>query len=139
MLDWSCATSPADAIAAVDSSGSVTSAMGCHNGVDCVDRSLFADAMAVGKSADQIVVVLGISANIECEGRDRTNTTLPGMQEELALELLTLQKPTVVVLLNGGIVSVDKLAASSSKCAVVEAFNPVCEFAAVFLFFSSLS
>lgn len=33
-------------------------------------------------------------------------------------------KPTVVVLLNGGIVSTDRLAAASAKCALVEAFNP---------------
>jgi len=59
--------------------------------------------------------MLGISANIECEGHDRTNTTLPGMQEELALQLIALGKPTVIVLLNGGILSIDKLAASSVR------------------------
>ena len=53
-----------------------------------------------------------------------TNTTLPGLQEELALKLLGLGKPTVVVLLNGGIVSTDRLAAASTNCALVEAFNP---------------
>ena len=66
--------------------------------------------------------MLGIDANIECEGRDRTNTTLPGMQEELALQLLALGKPTVVVFLNGGIVSTDRLAAS--KAAIVEGWYP---------------
>ena len=90
--------------------------------------------------------MLGIDANIECEGRDRTNTTLPGMQEELALRLLALGKPTVVVFLNGGklpryhwhlgcillkmpaislrtgIVSTDRLAAS--KAAIVEGWYP---------------
>ena len=90
--------------------------------------------------------MLGIDANIECEGRDRTNTTLPGMQEELALRLLALGKPTVVVFLNGGklpryhwhlscillkmpaislrtgIVSPDRLAAS--KAAIVEGWYP---------------
>lgn len=125
MLDWSCVTSPADAIAAVGGTGaSTTSAMGCKNGVDCVDDSLFAEAIRVAQAADQLVVMLGISANIESEGRDRSNTTLPGLQEELALKLLALGKPTVVVLLNGGIVSTDRLAMASSKCALVEAFNP---------------
>jgi hypothetical protein len=81
----------------------------------------------VAKAADQLVIMLGISSNIETEGHDRTNTTLPGMQEELALQLLALNKPTVVVLLNGGIVSVDALLAKalpSNPPAIVEAWNP---------------
>jgi hypothetical protein len=81
----------------------------------------------VAKAADQLVVMLGISSNIETEGHDRTNTTLPGVQEELALQLLALNKPTVVVLLNGGIVSVDALLAKalpSNPPAIVEAWNP---------------
>ena len=101
MLDWSCATTPFAAIAAA-SSGATTSAAGCSDGVSCSDTSLFAEAIATAKAADQLVIVLGIDANIESEGHDRTNTTLPGMQEELALQLLALNKPTVVVLLNGG-------------------------------------
>jgi beta-D-xylosidase 4 len=126
MLDWSCITSPFQAISHASSSGSgiTTTASGCRNGVDCVDTSLFAEAVATAKAADQIVVVLGLSANIETEGRDRTNTTLPGVQEDLALAMLALNKPTVVVLLNGGIVSVDRLAAASANCAIVEAFYP---------------
>jgi hypothetical protein len=80
--------------------------------------------MSSAKDADQLVIMLGIDADIECEGRDRTNTTLPGFQEELAIQLLALEKPTVVVLLNGGILSVDRLAANSSNCAIVEAWNP---------------
>lgn len=78
MVDWSCATSPTEAIAAVSGTSAITtSAMGCKNGVDCVDDTLFAEALNVAQAADQLVVMLGISANIECEGRDRSNTTLP--------------------------------------------------------------
>jgi beta-D-xylosidase 4 len=125
MLDWSCATSPTEAIAAIAGTSAITtSAIGCKNGVDCVDDSLFAEAIRVAQAADQVVVMLGISSNIESEGRDRSNTTLPGKQEELALKMLALGKPTVIVLLNGGIVSTDRLAVASAKCALVEAFNP---------------
>jgi hypothetical protein len=128
-LDWSCATSPFTAISAL-SGAAVTSAPGCSDGVKCIkdlQHHSFAEAIAVAKAADQLVVMLGISSNIETEGHDRTNTTLPGMQEELALQLLALNKPTVVVLLNGGIVSVDALLAKalpSNPPAIVEAWNP---------------
>ena len=128
-LDWSCATSPFTAISAL-SGGAVTSAPGCSDGVPCtknLQHRSFANAIAVAQAADHLVIMLGISSNIETEGRDRMNTTLPGMQEELALQLLALNKPTVVVLLNGGIVSVDALLAKalpSNPPAIVEAWNP---------------
>ena len=129
-LDWSCATSPFAAISALSGAARVTSAPGCSDGVPCtkdLQHHSFAEAIAVAKAADQLVIMLGISSNIETEGHDRTNTTLPGMQEELALQLLALNKPTVVVLLNGGIVSVDALLAKalpSNPPAIVEAWNP---------------
>ena len=123
---WTCSQTPAAAISAVSGVGVVT-APGCTNGVDCTDERLFGAAIAAAKSADQVVVMLGIDSNIECEGRDRTNTTLPGKQEDLALRLLALAKPTVIVLLNGGIVSIDRIARAcggSMSCAIVEAFYP---------------
>ena len=128
-LDWSCVTSPLAAIAAV-SGGATTTAPGCSDGVPCSpsqQQQSFADAVAVAQAADQLVIVLGISSDIEREGYDRTNTTLPGAQEELALRLLALCKPTVVILLNGGILSVDKLLAAalpSNPPAIVEAWYP---------------
>ena len=128
-LDWSCATSPFAAISNV-SGGATATAPGCSDGVPCsplLQQRSFAEAIAVAKAAEQLVLMLGISSNIETEGHDRTNTTLPGMQEELALRLLALHKPTVVVLLNGGIVSVDRLLAAalpSNPPAIVEAWNP---------------
>ena len=121
-LDWSCSTSPFAAISAL-SGGATTSAAGCSD-VSCSNRSLFPEAMETAQDADQLVVVVGIDADIECEGRDRSDTRLPGFQQELALQLLALRKPTVVVLLNGGIVSVDQLAAPAVNCAIVEAWNP---------------
>lgn len=136
-LDWSCSKSVYEAVEEVTGAAPIYAA-GCSN-LDCKDSRAFAAAVQAAESADQIIVVLGIDSNIETEGRDRTNTTLPGMQEDLALALLALNKPTVVVLLNGGIVSIDTLAdlaasGTSSKSsatldgtnkpAIVEAFYP---------------
>jgi len=76
---------------------------------------------AVTKS-DVVVLVLGIDFSIENEGIDRTNITLPGLQESFALQVLAIGKPTVLVLVNGGIVSIDKLV--NGPQAIVEAFYP---------------
>ena len=124
---WTCSQTPAAAISTISGVGVVT-ALGCTNGVDCSDEQLFGAAVAAAKSADQVVVMLGIDSNIESEGCDRTTTMLPGKQEDLALQLLALEKPTVIVLLNGGIVSIDRIAKAcgggGASCAVVEAFYP---------------
>jgi len=69
-----------------------------------------------------VVLVLGIDHTIEYEGMDRKSTTLPGQQENLALKVLGVNKPTVLVLVNGGILSIDNL--MNGPSAIVEAFYP---------------
>ena len=85
-----------------------------------------ASAAAGGDGVDQVVVLLGISQDFEGEGHDRTNTSLPGAQEELLVSVARAAaakgKPVAVVFMNGGIVSVDSL--PSLPVAVVEAWYP---------------
>ena len=63
----------------------------------------------------------------EHEGIDRADTLLPGLQESFALQVFaaaaTHSTPVVLVLVNGGVVSIDALVAPAA--AIVEAFNPV--------------
>eukprot|EP01123_Difflugia_compressa_P014532 TRINITY_DN762_c1_g1_i1.p1 TRINITY_DN762_c1_g1~~TRINITY_DN762_c1_g1_i1.p1 ORF type:complete len:323 (+),score=58.55 TRINITY_DN762_c1_g1_i1:145-969(+) len=87
------------------------------NRVDGIQAALNAVA-----ASDVAVLVLGIDKTIEHEGIDRVNTTLPGLQNEFALKVLSIGKPTVIVLVNGGILSIDDLVNASA--AIVEAFNP---------------
>jgi len=72
--------------------------------------------------SDIVVLVLGIDNSIEHEGIDRTSITLPGLQESFATKVLAIGKPTLLVLVNGGIVSIDNLV--SGPQAIVEAFYP---------------
>lgn len=53
---------------------------------------------------------------------DRTNTTLPGVQGELAQEILALGKPVAIILLNGGPLSIDSLAVTAPS--ILEVFYP---------------
>ena len=59
---------------------------------------------------------------VEKEGHDRTNISLPGQQPALLRALLALEKPAVLVLVNGGVVGVEEFV--GGVAAVVEAFKP---------------
>ena len=55
---------------------------GCKD-IKCTDNSGFSDAVAVAKGADFVVYVGGTSKEIEGEGHDRSDISLPGMQADL--------------------------------------------------------
>ncbi len=60
----------------------VNYAMGCSD-VKCETSGGFADAVNAAKASDFVVYVGGINRNIEGEGNDRSNITLPGLQSNL--------------------------------------------------------
>ena len=60
-------------------------ATGCKD-INCADSSGFAEAVKAATASDFVVYVGGISKDIEGEGRDRSNITLPGYQTDLIQE-----------------------------------------------------
>ena len=89
---------------------------------------------AVGKArqADAVIMVLGISPQVEGEemevklegfqGGDRTDLSLPKPQEELLKAIHALGKPVVLVLLNGSPLSVNW--ADENVPAIIDAWYP---------------
>lgn len=81
-----------------------------------VNRKLIAAAVQTAKKADVVVMVLGGNEQTSREGwsethlGDRSSLDLVGQQEDLARAIFALHKPTIVVLLNGGPLSVNYLA-----------------------------
>jgi len=79
---------------------------------------LIGSAVAAAKEADVVVLVLGLSRRLEGEempikiagfnGGDRTDLNLPSAQEKLMDAVLATGKPVIVVLANGGAMSVNK-------------------------------
>ena len=66
--------------------------------------------------------MMGLDTNQEHEGYDRTNISLPGYQQNLASQICLLGKPTVLVLVNGGMVAIDQL---KDECpAILESYYP---------------
>lgn len=65
------------------------------------DRSGFAQAIALARSSEVVVLALGEDCYQTGEGRSQQDITLKGNQEELLNELLKVNKNVVVVLMNG--------------------------------------
>jgi beta-glucosidase len=61
---------------------------------------------------------------LESEAHDRKTIDLPPTQHALAKAVLAVGKPTVLVLMNAGMVAIDAEAAFDGQLAIVEAFYP---------------
>jgi beta-glucosidase len=80
--------------------------------------NLIEKAVTAVKQADATILVLGLSQRLEGEempikidgfsGGDRTNLNLPAAQEQLLEAVAATGKPVIVVLANGGALSVNK-------------------------------
>ena len=90
------------------------------------------DALEAARKADLVIMVLGLSPTIEGEemdvnapgfsGGDRTSIDLPASQQKLLRQVQALNKPMVLVLLNGSALAVNW--ADQNVPAVLEAWYP---------------
>jgi beta-glucosidase len=89
-------------------------------------------ALDAARAADLVVVVLGLSANVEGEemkveaagfaGGDRTSIDLPAPQQQLLERIHALGKPTVLVLMNGSALAINW--ADTHVAAILDAWYP---------------
>eukprot|EP01083_Nonionella_stella_P159884 522045_1 len=105
---FDCVPGILQALANVVSANALSYASGCDD-VKCSSKSGFADAIASAQAADYVVLMMGIDLSIERESHDRTNISLPGYQQDLAHEVCKIGKPTVLVLVGGGVLAIDEL------------------------------
>jgi beta-glucosidase len=92
----------------------------------------FAEAVKLAKEADAVVLVLGISSQLEGEemtirepgflGGDRTSLNLPARQEALMQAVAATGKPIVLVLMSGSALAVNW--ADANVSAIVQAWYP---------------
>lgn len=61
-------------------------------------EAAIAEAVALAKAADVVLLLLGNTEEDECEGYDRPQLALPGRQDELAAAVLAANPRTVVVM-----------------------------------------
>jgi len=134
-------------------SGGTTTGMGVLYGVTQMNTSNFTEAIALAQSSDIVIMALGLSSNAqpdlaipssdwgggggEGEGTDRSGTYktlgLPGAQEQLFDVIAATGKPVAVVLINGGQVAVDSIAASNASLIEVSLRRTSRQFTSVFV------
>lgn len=78
------------------------------------DKSGFAEALQAAQNADVVVVAVGEGAMMSGEAAARADIGLPGVQEDLVLELCKTGKPVVVVLMNGRPLAIPKIAENAT-------------------------
>jgi beta-glucosidase len=121
--------------AAVSSETKVWYAQGCkltggkRQGV--ATSGIISEALSMAERADVTVLCLGLSAEIEGEqgdvsnseaAGDKTTLDLPGLQQALLEEVVALGKPTVLVLLSGSPLAINW--ADEHVRAIVQAWYP---------------
>lgn len=74
---------------------------------DAIDRALIEEAVAAARSADHVVLFLGLPAGAESEGFDRMHMHLPANQLALIDAVAEVSADVVVVLTNGSSVLVE--------------------------------
>ena len=89
---------------------------------DKQDESGFSEAIAAAKKADVIVAAMGELQNMSGEASSRTDLNLPGNQRALLKELKKLNKPIILVLLNGRPLTLEW--EDQNMHAIVEAWFP---------------
>jgi beta-glucosidase len=95
-------------------------------------NALHDDAIAKARAADAVVMVMGISPNIEGEemdvkldgfrGGDRTDIALPKQQEQLIKDVTATGKPVILVLLGGSALAVNS--ENDNVPAIIDAWYP---------------
>jgi beta-glucosidase len=90
--------------------------------IDSQDMFGFAEAVAAAQQADAVVMFLGEHPDMSAEAHNRTTLDLPGVQEQLALQVAATGKPVVLVLLNGRPLSIGAL--KGKVPAILEAWFP---------------
>ena len=81
--------------------------------------ALMAEAAAVARSADRVVMVVGLPARLETEAKDRAEWGMPAGMDQVAEVVLAANPRTAVVLVNGGTVDVPW---ADRPAALVEAY-----------------
>jgi beta-glucosidase len=110
---------------------SVKYAQGCD--VLCANTSEFAGALSLARQVDYVIMVMGLSDELEGESHDRKQTTcggnkvpllgLPGCQASLVESIASITN-VILVLINGGPVSIPTLHKHAGVVGIVEAFYP---------------
>jgi len=104
---WSCrgldeeTTTVAQGVQALLGEDRVSVSRGCGCLWDDTDTSGIAEAVALAREADSVLLCLGEPQNYSGEGNCRTDLKLPGMQLELVRQVMAVNSNTAAVIFSG--------------------------------------
>lgn len=104
---WSCNGEDKDCVSIKEGvekllpSVKITAVDGCSAEWNNLDATGIKKAISAAKKADAVVLCLGEPQNYSGEGNSRADLGLPGVQMQLAKEVLAVNKNAAVVLFNG--------------------------------------
>ena len=117
----------------IGSNITVNYAPGCTD-VKCETKDGFSDAIQIAKSADCVIMVMGLDHTVEAEGRDRVHVPCggaaydvlepPGCQNALVQLISEVNSNIVLVLINGGPLSLSLIYPNRAVVGIIEAFYP---------------
>ncbi|GAB1856701.1 glycoside hydrolase family 3 C-terminal domain-containing protein [Flavobacteriaceae bacterium MHTCC 0001] len=87
-------------------SGEVSFAEGCSVTGDDKDEETIKEAVALAKTSDYVVMVVGNDESTATETKDRTSLSLPGRQHELIKAVQAVNKNIILVLIPSGSTSI---------------------------------
>ncbi len=87
-----------------------------------MDKNLLKEAVNISKTSDLVIIFVGLNKYQESEGFDRENMQLPDGQDELIEAVSAINKNTIVVLINGTPVNMERWV--DKVPAVIEAWYP---------------
>ncbi len=100
---YDCMTTPVEVFSKA-TNHFINTTLGCH--VDDSDLDEIDKAVEIAKEADIVVLLVGLSQRQEREEKDRTETVLPGLQQELINAVLNVAcNKTVIAMIHGGAIS----------------------------------
>lgn len=131
-IDPTCRlVNPLDGMAAAAKAGGGTVTFSQGSEIDGGNASMIPAAVAAAKAADVVVLVGGIITCQEhgmycqeAEALDRTNVTLPAIQQQLVKAVAAAGTPVVLVLMGGATVSTPWAAGASSVPGIVQLWYP---------------
>lgn len=111
----------------------VNYASGCVD-VKCASTDGFSEALEITKSADYVIMVMGLDQTVEAEGHDRVHIPcddaaydvleFPGCQNALIRQVSELNSNIILVMINGGAVSLSQAYTNRAVVGILEAFYP---------------
>ncbi len=87
----------------------IATAVGCSNQWNELSKDGFAEAVELAKQADAVILCLGEPQDYSGEGNSRADIDLPGVQNELAAEIIKANPNTAAVIFTGRPLALTKL------------------------------